>query len=241
MTASHIEMIPLRQLKPSGHNVRQTPATAEEDAELEASIEAHGVRQNLQVLLSGEDPQADDAYEVVAGGRRLAALGRIADKGGSIQGVPVDGEYPVPCMGVDEHEEATEISLVENVVRAGMHPADQVVAFQKLHTAGRTVEEIAARFGLSAVTVEKRLKPGTVHPDLLQAYRDEELDMEAVMAFTLCPDPQRQRDVYQELGGRAGRVGHPRPLHPRQDEQHRRGRVETTRRPWPRLRPPQPP
>ena len=203
MTAPYIEMIRLRQLKPSQHNVRKTPATAEEDAELEASIEAHGVRQNLQVLLSGPAADGVDTYEVVAGGRRFAALTRIARKGGSIKGVPVDGDYPVPCMGVDEHEEVTEISLVENVVRAGMHPADQVVAFEKLHAAGHTVEEIAARFGVSAGTVEKRLKLGTVHPEILQAYRDEELNMEAVMAFTLCPDPEEQRAVFQELGGRA--------------------------------------
>ena len=202
MTAPYIEMIPLKALKPSEHNVRKTPATAEEDAELEASIEAHGVRQNLQVLLS-EPADGADTYEVVAGGRRFAALLRIAQKGGSIKGIRVDGEYPVPCLVVDEHEEVTEISLVENVVRAGMHPADQMEAFEKLHTAGHTVEEIAARFGLTPLTVEKRLKLGTVHPEILQAYRDEELNMEAVMAFTLCPDPEEQRAVFQELGGRA--------------------------------------
>ena len=202
MTAPYIEMIRLKQLKPSEHNVRRTPATAAEDAELEASIEAHGIRQNLQVLLS--DP-ADgvETYEVVAGGRRLAALTRIAAKGGTIKGVPVDGEYPVPCLVVDESEEITEISLVENVVRAGMHPADQVEAFGRLHSAGHTVEQIAARFGLTPQTVEKRLKLGTVHPEILQAYRDEELNMEAVMAFTLCPDPEQQRAVFEELGGRA--------------------------------------
>ena len=197
MTASHIEAIPLRKLSLSEFNVRKTPATQEEEDQLEASIFAHGVRQNLQVLLSGDDPDADGAYGVVAGGRRYKALGRLYEKG------KIDLEYPVPCMVCDETEEIAEISLVENEVRADMHPADQVEAFEKLHAAGHRVEDIADRFGLAPVTVERRLKLGTVHPEILQAYRDEELNMEAVMAFTLCPDPEQQLTVFQELDGRA--------------------------------------
>jgi ParB family chromosome partitioning protein len=42
-------------------------------AELAASIKAHGLLQNLQVR-----PGSRGKYEVVAGGRRLAALQRLA-------------------------------------------------------------------------------------------------------------------------------------------------------------------
>ena len=110
-------MIPLRQLVQSEHNVRKTAASAADEDQLEASIAVHGVRQNLQVLLSGS-PDADDAYEVVAGGRRLRALMRLAEAG------KIDRDtYTVPCLVMDEGaEEIGEISLVENVVRADMHP-----------------------------------------------------------------------------------------------------------------------
>ena len=195
MTVSHIEMIPLRQLCLSQHNVRTTPASQADDDSLEASIEAHGVRQNLNVLLSGH-PEADDAYEVVAGGRRLKALMRLADKD------KIDRDtYPVPCLIMGDKDEIAEISLVENVVRADMHPADQVEAFRELHEAGHTVEEIAERFGVTPVTVEKRLRLATVHPDLLQAYRDEELTLEALMAFTVSPDPEAQLRCFKAVEG----------------------------------------
>jgi len=40
-----------------------------------------------------------------------------------------------------------------------MHPADQFEAFAKLHTEyGMNAEDIAARFGVSAMVVKQRLK-----------------------------------------------------------------------------------
>ena len=195
MTVSHIEPIPLRKLYLSDQNVRTTPATQEEEDQLEASIDTHGIRQNLQVLLTG-DPDADESYGVIAGGRRLQALQRLADKG------KIDpATYPVPCLLMGAEEEVAEISLAENVVRADMHPADQVVAFDELHKAGRTVEQIAERFGVTPVTVEKRLRLANVHPELLQAYRDEKLTLEALMAFTLSPDPDEQLACFKTVSG----------------------------------------
>jgi ParB family chromosome partitioning protein len=63
-----IKSIPLSQLVPSPSNVRKTDA-ATGISELAASIEAHGLLQNLQVrkIASGK-------FEVVAGGRRHLAL-----------------------------------------------------------------------------------------------------------------------------------------------------------------------
>ena len=43
MTVFHIEPIPLRKLYLSDRNVRTTPASQEEDEQLEASIDTHGV------------------------------------------------------------------------------------------------------------------------------------------------------------------------------------------------------
>ena len=52
-----------------------------------------------------------------------------------------------------------------------MHPADQVEAFRRLADAGSTAAAIAARFGVSERTVEKRLRLGNAAPVLLEAYR----------------------------------------------------------------------
>jgi ParB family transcriptional regulator, chromosome partitioning protein len=63
MTASsQIRSIPLSQLVLPPANVRKTPATAAEDAELEASIRDKGILQNLIV-----HPVRDGLYEVDAG------------------------------------------------------------------------------------------------------------------------------------------------------------------------------
>ena len=74
MTPTEIRNIPLSQLSLSPQNVRKAKPSAAEDAELEASILAHGLKQNLGVVPSGED----DRYLVHSGGRRLKALQTLA-------------------------------------------------------------------------------------------------------------------------------------------------------------------
>jgi ParB family chromosome partitioning protein len=125
--------IPLTQLVPSAQNVRKTGAKDGIEA-LAASIAAHSLLQNLQVR-----PAKGGHYEVVAGGRRLAALKLLAKQ------KQIAADYPVPCRALDG-EDATEISLAENEMRLPMHPADQFDAFKKLADDGKGAEEIAARF-----------------------------------------------------------------------------------------------
>ena len=65
-----IRKIPLDKLVLSPANVRKTPAPASADAELQASIAAHGLKQNL--IIHAADVKGD--FAVVVGGRRLKAL-----------------------------------------------------------------------------------------------------------------------------------------------------------------------
>jgi ParB family chromosome partitioning protein len=161
--------IPLRKLGRSSLNVRKTGADSIED--LAASILAHGLIQNLTVAKrltptkgSAKTKDAGDTYEVVAGGRRLAALQSLAKQ----KKIPKD--YPVPCKVIDGNGE--ELSLVENTVRQAMHPADQFEAFHRLAATGLSVEDIAARFGLTPLFVAQRLKLANVSPTFIQLYRD---------------------------------------------------------------------
>ena len=64
--------IPLHQLVASNANVRRTERKADVEA-LAASILAHGLLQNLSV-----QPHGENRFEVVAGGRRHAALKALA-------------------------------------------------------------------------------------------------------------------------------------------------------------------
>ena len=188
---THIRAIPLSQLVLAPENVRKTPPDETAHAELTASILAHGLLENLVVRADGTDDAGRERYAVVAGGRRLAALKVLAADGA------LDADHPVPCCLANGN--AAEISLAENVVRVNMHPADQVTAFSALAGDGLTVASIAARFGVSERLVEQRIRLGGAAPELLDAYRAEEMDLETLMAFAVTTDLERQRAVWEQV------------------------------------------
>jgi ParB family chromosome partitioning protein len=191
MTArSKIQNICLSQLVLSPANVRKTPATAAEDAELEASIRAKGILQNLIVHPTPVDGKG--VYEVDAGGRRLKILQKLAAEG------VIDADTKIPCK-IEEPEDAVETSLMENTVRAAMHPADEFAAMAALIDGGVTIETVATRFGTSERHVKQRLRLGKLAPELLDAYRADAISLDAVTAFTLGADHAAQRAVWNQL------------------------------------------
>jgi ParB family chromosome partitioning protein len=105
----------------------------------------------------------------------------------------------VPCLLASDTVNGTELSLAENAIRAPMHPADQFEAFAKLIDDGATVSEIAARFGLSELSVTQRLKLGRLSPVILTAYRDGEIGLDAAQAFAVTDDHEAQERVYEQL------------------------------------------
>lgn len=80
-----------------------------------------------------------------------------------------------------------------------MHPADQFEAFQVPHEGGTGIEDIAARFGVSAHTVRQRLRLSSVSPALIQAYRDDNLTLDHLMVFTVSEDREAQERVFAQL------------------------------------------
>lgn len=182
ITATAPTLIPLNQLHRSDLNVRKTGGT--DVAELAANIRASKrLIQNLVVV--PEKRGKKDGYGVVAGGRRLAALASLAKE----KAIPTD--WPIPCQIVSR-DEAVELSLSENIHRENMHPADQFEAWAKLVDEGTDVEEIAARHGTTAEVVRKRLTLSRVSPKVMKLYRDGDLQLEQVMAFTLTTDHRAQ-------------------------------------------------
>src|SRR5258708_13554958 len=76
---SEIISIPLNKLVRSEHNVRKTGGESIED--LAASILAHGLLHNLTVVEQrNHKGSSSGKYEVVAGGRRYAALQRLSQR-----------------------------------------------------------------------------------------------------------------------------------------------------------------
>lgn len=119
--SKNLILVPLSRLvsRPTGRNVRKTPRMS--IPELAASIQRVGLLQNLIVTATADG----ERYEVVAGGRRLAALKLLAKKR------RISREWEVPCLLVADGTAPTA-SLTENVQREAMHPADQFEAFAAL-------------------------------------------------------------------------------------------------------------
>ena len=184
-----VRHIPLDKLVPSPTNVRKTPPSAAEDAELKASIRARGLKQNLVVHPS---PGEKEVHAVTAGGRRLKALQELAAEG------VIPADFKVPCL-VEAPEAALETSLMENRIRAALSPADEFVAMAALIDRGETVEAIATRFGVSERHVRQRLRLGKLAPELLDAYRNGDISLDVVTAFTLGADHQAQLAVWHQL------------------------------------------
>ena len=191
--------IPLSRLALAPENVRKTPPDPQADAALKASIAAIDLLENLVVRPDEPDEDGAERYAVVAGGRRLKAMQAL------VEDKVLDADHPVPCQVRSGDAEPAELSLAENVVRIAMHPADQVVAFSELARAGQSVSAIAARFGASERIVEQRLRLGNAAPELLDAYRADEIDLEVLKAFAVTADRERQMAVWEQVAAQGYR------------------------------------
>jgi ParB family chromosome partitioning protein len=192
IATNDIIMIPLSKLIPSGLNARKITTSAESNAELRASLLAFGVLENLIVYGAGKDK-----YAVAAGERRRASLKLL------LKEKKIPANFAVPCI-VRPEDEAVELSLAENIIRVAMHPIDQFAAFAALIDDGKTVEDVAARFGITPGIVTRRMKLARVSPVIIEAFRDDKITLDAVMGFSVSDDHAEQDRVYADIANRGG-------------------------------------
>lgn len=191
---STFRLIPLRCLCISSLNVRKTGVNAgiEQLAEL---IDAEGVLQNLDVYEAQEsEGKKGVTHAVIGGGRRLRALQLL------LKQKRIKSDHPVPCLVVS-YERAVQVSLSENSGRESMHPADEFEAFRALIDAGQSIEDVAARFGVKPVVVQRRLKLANVSPTFIAMYREGKgnITLEHLMAFAVTEDHARQEAAWESL------------------------------------------
>lgn len=189
--SKHMILVPLSRLvlRPTGRNVRKTPRMS--IPELAASIQRVGLLQNLIVIASAQRGEGSEPYEVVAGGRRLAALKLLAKKH------RISKEWEVPCLLVADGRAHTA-SLTENVPREAMHPADQFEAFAALVAEGRPIEDIAAEFSVTPLVVQRRLKLANVSPRLMADYRADAVTLDQLMALSITDDHAAQESAFYD-------------------------------------------
>ncbi|MFZ5521275.1 ParB/RepB/Spo0J family partition protein [Caldimonas caldifontis] len=199
--ASPRTFVPFNKLVLSeDHQARSATTPAMSLPELAASIKDSGVLQNLVVVQA-----ARGRYEVCAGGRRLAALTLLVQQG------DIADNYPVPVLVVPA-DKALIASLAENCFHVPMHPADEFAAFARLLAQGKSVEDVAAAFGVTPLIVKRRMKLATVSPRLMALYREGGIGLDCLMVLASVDDHQRQEQAWAGLPSWNQRPEHLRQL-----------------------------
>lgn len=195
ITLSSSRDIPFNKLVLAQANVRRVKAGVSVE-ELADSIARRGLIQSLHVrpVLDAEGAETG-MFEVPAGGRRYRALELLARQKRFAKTAPVPCVVGDPASGVL----IDEISLVENIERAPLHPLDQFRAFQAMRDKGMTEEAIAAAFFVGVNVVKQRLRLVAVSPKLLDLYADDGMTLEMLMAFTVSSDHARQEQVWDAV------------------------------------------
>lgn len=182
------------------HQARSATTPAMSLPELAASIKDSGMLQNLVVVQA-----ARGRYEVCAGGRRLAALTLLVQQG------DIADNYPVPVLVVPA-DKALIASLAENCFHVPMHPADEFAAFARLLAQRKSVEDVAAAFGVTPLIVKRRMKLATVSPRLMALYREGGIGLDCLMVLASVDDHQRQEQAWAGLPSWNQRPEHLRQL-----------------------------
>ena len=178
-TLGEVKKININDIHPSPMNPRKTfDETA--IAELAESILQHGLLQPITVRPDG------DKYEIVMGERRYRAWKRN-------MGIP---KFPVeiPCIVREMNDEqALDAMITENLQRKDVDPIEEAFAFGQYVAIGKTVEELALRFGKSKRFIQERIKLNELLPELRQWVTKGWMNIGAAMHICkLSEDEQRK-------------------------------------------------
>jgi len=164
-------------------NVSKTnPRRTFEDAalkELAESIRAQGMLSPLLVR-----PLTENGFEIVFGERRYRAA-------------QLAGQDTVPVrIRQMSDAEALEAQLVENLIRAEIHPMEEAQGFRALLALDEpkySIEQIAAKVGKSPMFVASRLKLTDLVPKAVEAFYADEIGVgHALLLAKLPADVQEQ-------------------------------------------------
>jgi len=166
--------------------------------ELAESIRSQGVLSPLLVR-----PLTENGFEIIAGARRYRAA-QMAD-------LPT---VPVRIVHLSDAA-ALEAQLVENLIRAEIHPMEEAQGFRALLDLDEpkySIEQIAAKVGKTPVFVASRLKLADLAPAAVDAFCANEIGVgHALLLAKLPADQQGQalsacfKEVYNN-GAKPARI-----------------------------------
>lgn len=185
-----VEQIPLDQIDVSEFNTRKNLADGQFDSTIEDlahSIEQQGLLQPITVFR-----KPDGRHALVAGQRRLLAHQFL-------------GRATIDALVHDEmtEEDATAVSLVENVHRADMNPRDKARALKKLLTQLGSIQSVCRATGVGEGTVRRHLQLLQLAEELQAGLAAGEVkNTEALARLSKkFPNPETQMTVWTSISG----------------------------------------
>lgn len=145
------QTVPLSALQPSSANPRTVIDTDTLEG-LAASIKSDGLLQNLVVQPAAGKGKAK-RYRVVSGERRFRALNLLAERGE----IATDFDVPVDVRAKLSKHDTLRLATIENLQRQNLPPLDEATALASLIRKGTSLDDLAARTGLSPTTIRRRL------------------------------------------------------------------------------------
>lgn len=185
-----MQTVALFRLVPPSANPRKAVGDAAAIEGLASSIKADGLLHNLVV----RPVKKGRAFEIVSGARRYRALKLLQERG------DIDRHYPVP-VEVRKNLKASDalrLATVENIQREALNAMDEAEAFAGLLAGGEEIADVAARAGVSEITVKRRLSLASLCAEARETVRAGEMKLSVAEALTLGTLDQ-QRDMIARM------------------------------------------
>ena len=182
---SELQRIPISDIAPNRFQPRRT-FTEPELAELEASIRSNGLLQPIVVRARG-----DGKWELVAGERRLRAVGRL-------------GWTDIPAVVRDFDDRAMlTLALVENLQRTDLNPLEEAEGYQRLiDEFGLTQQQVADAVGKDRTTITNLLRVLTLQPAVRQLVERGHISAGHARALLPIKDQSTQLELANEIVAR---------------------------------------
>ena len=170
-----VKKIELSLIEPSPLNPRKT-FDEESIRELADNILQHGLLQPITVraIDAGiKDPVGH--FEIVCGERRFRAIKL------NLERVP-GYTKTIPCIVREMSDaDALDAMITENLQRKDVDPIEEAFAFGQLNKHGKSIDELAERFGKSRRFITERIKLDNLLPELKKMVTDDRMHIGAAM------------------------------------------------------------
>lgn len=209
-----VQNIRIDLISPSPLNPRKTFDEAALQ-ELASNIEKQGLLQPITVRVAKSEDVTDletgdvttipCSYEIVCGERRFRAVSLLKAKEDEENVAKIKAHrkksekfQTISCIVREmTDDEAFEAMITENLQRKDVDPIEEAFAFAQLTEKGRSLEDIALKFGKSTRFVFDRIKLNGLIPELKERVRNGDIPLSGAMILSKL-DEETQKEFNEE-------------------------------------------